>query len=217
MTLRVDLWVWRLEGGDTSHLSMDERARAARFVFDRDRDRYVAGRARLRRILGDYLGQAPEALRFSYGAHGRPSVDGAQFNLSHTADLAALAVTPASDLGLDIEKVRPIEMDVARMHFAPAEFAALTGLPANDRTAAFYRCWTRKEAYLKARGTGLSTDLDSFVVTLLPWAPPHLEWCDSGEAAEWSLHDIEIADGIAGALAMRSAGQDVRIVRRDIG
>ncbi len=215
MIAEVDIWSWRLEGGDSEVLSPDERHRAARFVFDRDRDRYVAGRAGLRTILGRYLGQPPERVGFSYGAHGRPDVADSTFNLSHTGDLAALAVLrdPAMELGLDIEAVRPIEMAVAEAHFASSEMAELRALPEAERVAAFHRCWTRKEAYLKARGRGLTTDLQSFGVTLAPWRPPRLTFCHGDEAADWTLRDLDVAPGVAGALAVRSCGQPVRMVR----
>ncbi|MEH6655112.1 4'-phosphopantetheinyl transferase family protein [Loktanella salsilacus] len=215
MSIVIDIWTWQLVDSDPAVLSQEERTRAARFVFDRDRDRYIAGRSRLRHILGTYLNQAPIDVKFSYGTYGRPWVTGLQFNLSHTGDLACLAVlqTP-HQLGLDIEAVRPIDLDVAQAHFAPREMNALLALPMDARMPAFYRCWTRKEAYLKARGTGLFTDLSSFVVTLGPQDEPRLTFCDSGDAAAWTLQDVSVAPGVAGALAVRSAGQDVRVVRR---
>ncbi|WP_386679032.1 4'-phosphopantetheinyl transferase family protein [Loktanella sp. R86503] len=215
MTVWIDIWVWDLVNPDPAVLSRDETARAARFVFNRDRDRYIAGRSRLRRILSSYLNQNPRDVTFCYGDHGRPDVHGLQFNLSHTGDLACLAVSrSAHQLGLDIEAVRPIDLAVARAHFAPEEMAALVSLPDNDRVAAFYRCWTRKEAYLKARGTGLSTDLASFTVTITPQNDPELTFCESGDAAAWILLDLNVAPGIAGALAVRSGGEDVRTALR---
>ncbi len=215
MTVEVEIWTWRLVGGDWQVLSADERRRAARFVFDRDRDRYIAGRSRLRAILGRCLDQPPERVVFSYGAHGRPDVAGLAFNLSHTEDLAALAVlrAPSIEIGLDIEAVRPVGMAVAEAHFARSEMAVLHALPEAERIAAFHRCWTRKEAYLKARGTGLMTDLRSFGVTLAPGDSPHLTFCRSGEAAQWTLHDLDVAPGVAGAFAVRSGGRPVRVLR----
>ncbi|WP_313135546.1 4'-phosphopantetheinyl transferase family protein [Paracoccus jeotgali] len=211
--LSLDLWQWRLDGRDACDLSADEQARAARFVFDRDRARYIAGRAALRRILGRYLGRAPRDIRFRYGAFGRPLVAGLSFNLSHTGDLAALVVAPVADLplGIDIETVRPIEMAVAEAHFAAPEMATLRALPDAGQQAAFYRCWTRKEAYLKAIGTGLSTDLSSFCVTLAPGDPPRLLSCAGDEPGRWTLLDLATPEGIAGALAIRNCGRPIRL------
>jgi 4'-phosphopantetheinyl transferase len=104
----VDIWQWRLDHGAIELLSADERARAGQFMFDRDRRRYIAARARLRIILARYVGQAPAALQFHYGPHGKPALDGISFNLSHSADLALLAVSRGTVVGVDIERVRPI-------------------------------------------------------------------------------------------------------------
>ncbi|WP_226781557.1 4'-phosphopantetheinyl transferase family protein [Oceaniglobus trochenteri] len=211
MTATVDLWRWRLDDPDPRSLSPDERARAARFVHDRDRDRFVAGRARLRAILAGYLGCAPGDIAFGYGAHGRPRVAGVHFNLSHTGDLAQLAVSRDLVPGVDIETVAPIDMAVARAHFSANEVQALCALPEGARLAAFYRCWTRKEAFLKALGTGLSTDLHSFAVTLAPGEPPAVLSCAGGDAGAWRLFDLAPAPGVAGALALRCGGRDVRL------
>lgn len=211
--LGLDLWQWRLAGGDASDLSADEQARAARFVFDRDRARYIAGRAALRRVLGRCLDLAPREIRFRYGAFGRPLVAGLSFNLSHTGDFAALVVTPVPDLplGIDIETVGPIEMAVAEANFAAPEIATLRAMPDAVQQAAFYRCWTRKEAYLKAVGTGLSTDLSSFCVTLSPDDPPRLLSCAGDEPGHWTLLDLATPEGIAGALAIRNCGRPIRL------
>lgn len=216
MTVSVDLWQWRLTDPDTRYLSPDEHARAARFVFARDRDRYVAGRARLRHILGGYLQTLPQDVRFDYGAHGRPAVRGIDFNLSHTDDLAMLAVARDLVLGVDIEAVRPIT-DLPTTQFSPAEQRALAALPTPLQREAFFRCWTRKEAWLKAKGTGLATDLASFEVTLAPGDPPRLLRCDGDDAAAWVLCDLSPAPGIAGALAVRACGQAVALCHRGQG
>lgn len=214
--VEVDLWLWRLEGGDPSVLSADETARAGRFVFARDRDRFIAGRARLRQILGRYLGQPARDIAFRYGEFGRPEVADIAFNLSHSRDQAALIVAaadPGLQLGVDIEAVRPIEEGVAEAHFAASEVLALRALPDCEQMAAFYRCWTRKEAFLKALGTGLSTDLSSFCVTLGPEDPPHLLSWAAGDAGDWTLLDIATTPEMAGALAIRSQGRRVRLRR----
>lgn len=209
----VELWSWPLVGGDPGVLSPDERNRAARFALPRDRDRFVAGRARLRAILGGYLGEAAEAVRFRHGAWGRPEVDGPSFSLTHSGDRALLAVTREAVVGADIEAVRPVDSDLARSAFAPGEYEVLVALPVGERVAAFFRGWTRKEAYLKARGTGLSTDLSSFEVTLDP-GEPRLLRCASGEAERWRLADIAVGPGFAGAVAARTEGRPLRLVWR---
>ncbi|MFN4098268.1 MAG: 4'-phosphopantetheinyl transferase family protein [Pararhodobacter sp.] len=212
MIHRIDLWGWRLRAdASLDTLSPDERTRAGRFIFCRDRDRYVAGRVRLRAILSLYTGLAPDAIKFRYGQNGRPGIDGPCFNLSHSGDLALLAIGDEAPLGADIEARRPISLDVAQSHFAPDEICSLRALPEPQRQAAFFRCWTRKEAYLKARGTGLATDLSSFTVTLNPGQPPLLTRCTSGEAVDWSLHDIPLPPGLAGAIALRSQQHPVQM------
>ncbi|WP_341367379.1 4'-phosphopantetheinyl transferase superfamily protein [Yoonia sp. BS5-3] len=211
MGLPIDLWSFPLDKPDAGSLSADEQARANRFVFARDRDRYVAGRARLRAILSQYLDQPAADIRFGYGSHGRPGVDGIAFNLSHTGDQALLAVAQDVVLGVDIEAIAPIEMAVAKAHFAPEELRALLALPEPGQVPAFYRCWTRKEAYLKAMGTGLATDLSSFTVTLGPNEDPKLLTCAPGDAAAWQLFDVAPAPGIAGALAVRAGAQQVTL------
>ncbi|WP_179379308.1 4'-phosphopantetheinyl transferase family protein [Jannaschia marina] len=212
--LAVDLWDWPLCAPDPGPLSPEEHVRASRFVFARDRDRYIAGRGRLRRILAGYLGLHPTEVAFRYGPHGKPQVEGLTFNLSHTGDLAMLAVLPGADLalGVDIEAVRPIEMGVARTHFAPSEYAALRALPKGRAVRAFHRCWTRKEAWLKAVGTGLMTDLASFTVTLD--AAPRLLSCAGDVPGAWTLLDLAPGEGVAGALAVRAEGRRVRVTRR---
>lgn len=213
--IALDLMIWRLKPVSDPVLSPDEAARAARFVFDRDRDRYVAGRSALRRILSRYLDLSPDAVAFTYGPNGRPSVAGLTFNLSHTGDLAALVVAwdEGIALGVDIEAAREIEPGVAEAHFTAGELATLRSLSPSEWRAGFFRCWTRKEAYLKAWGTGLATDLSSFEVTLGPGDAPRLRRCDSGTAAEWILLDFTPADGVAGAIAVRATGRPVRVTR----
>lgn len=211
--IQIDLWRWPLTAPDPRNLSRSEMDRADRFVFARDRDRFIAGRAKLREILGGYLNKSPSQLDFLYGAHGKPQLAGLDFNLSHTGDLAVLAVAQDVTLGIDIEAIKPIDMAVARSHFAPSEIEALRQLPSAEKRAAFYRCWTRKEAYLKARGTGLMTDLNSFSVTL-DATSARLVSCATGTAAAWTLIDLSLPDGIAGAFAVQAYGQGIIIVNR---
>jgi 4'-phosphopantetheinyl transferase len=208
---QVDLWSWRLTGGDHRLLAPDELARARRLARALDRDRFIAARARLRSILASYLGRPAHLLRFNYGAHGRPELDGIVFSLSHAGEVASLAVSGDLALGLDIEMMRPVP-EVVIGSLAAGERLALMALPEPERAPAFLRVWTRKEAYLKGRGLGLVGNLTSFEVT--SGAVPRVLYCASGESLHWQLHDLAIAPGISGALAVRAGGAPFRIVER---
>lgn len=199
-------------------LSTDETERAARFHFQRDRDRFVVGRACLRVHLGRYLERPPELLRFSYEDRGKPALDPPErlaFNLAHAEGLAVYAVCLDAEVGVDVEpfQAEPPER-VPERFFSPAEVTTLRALPDEEQPAAFLRCWTRKEAFLKARGDGLSLPLDAFDVTLAPGDAPRLVrtgW-DADEAAEWSLHDLSSSfPGYVAALAVRGGEWDVHI------
>lgn len=213
--LAIDLWSWRLALDDgeierlAALLSPDERARARRFVFDRHRMRFVAARGRLREILGGIVGRAPEDLVFSYGEHGKPALagiaDAPHFNLSHSEDIAVLAVA-SRELGADVEMIRPLQEDVAGRFFSDAEIAALQALPAADRRAGFYRCWTRKEAVIKALGSGLSLPLKTFDVSVGEEARLTRLHGSPDAARGWCLAHLEPAPGYVGALACETGG-----------
>jgi 4'-phosphopantetheinyl transferase len=210
----VHLWIFRLDPGPTDGelLAPCERARAERFHFQRDRDRFIAGRGRLRRILGAYLQQSPNLLQFCYGASGKPAVAGPlSFNLSHSGEFAALAVARFG-LGVDIECVRPIEEAVAERFFAADEVARLRRLPETQQTEAFFACWTRKEAYVKALGDGLSLPLDCFSVSLEPQESARLLRAgnDPAEPSRWQFHHFVPAPGFVGAIAARRRSWRVR-------
>jgi 4'-phosphopantetheinyl transferase len=204
-------------------LDGEERARADRFVFDRHRRWYVAAHGLLRHLLGGYLGVAPEAVRFARARHGKPYLvcrarrDGADaigFNLTHSGDTALIAVGVGRELGIDLEHVRR-DRDViglAGRFFSPAEAAALKALPADHRVAAFYKCWTRKEAYIKACGTGLAMRLDSFEVSFEPGVPAALLRSARGadEPHRWKLVELAVSPGFEAALAVE--GDDWRLV-----
>jgi len=155
-------------------LSPDEQARAARFVFEADRRHYVAAHAALRQLLAEATGIAAAALRFSAGAHGKPALEQApalHFNLSHSHGIGALALSSQAEIGVDVEVLRemPDALALADAHFGPDEVRALRALPAGlPRDSAFLRCWTRKEACLKAVGVGLGMDTRSFEAGLAP-------------------------------------------------
>ncbi|MGH9535745.1 MAG: 4'-phosphopantetheinyl transferase family protein [Terriglobales bacterium] len=191
-------------------LSPDERARAARFYFDRHRRQFIAARGGLRRVLSGLLGVPATQLAFTYGPHGKPRVDsppqpGFFFNLSHAGEWALLAWTGAGEIGADIERLRPVTPGLAERFFAPAEAAALAAQPEAERAAAFFRCWTRKEAYLKALGSGLAQPLDGFVVSLAAGEPAALREVLGAphEARHWRLEHLVPVPGYCGAIALR--------------
>jgi 4'-phosphopantetheinyl transferase len=200
-------------------LDDEERARAARFVFDRHRSRFIAAHACLRLLLGQYIGQAPGGLRFAVGARGKPRLlDGGtdvRFNLSHSGDLALIAVSVGIEVGVDIEQGRPDALlDLARRFFAPGEVAALEALPMAEQAGAFVRGWTRKEAFIKALGDGLSFPLDQFEVSLAPDAAGQLLLgcgSDLDATARWRLVSLAAPPGYAAALA--GEGADWHVVQ----
>jgi 4'-phosphopantetheinyl transferase len=204
----VDLAVAGPLGAYSATLSDDERARAARFVFERDARRFVVARSALRTILGGYLGLEPGHLTFSYGAYGKPALDGDSagltFNLSHSGEVAVVAAGWGRALGVDVEQWRPLPdlAALAARSFAPRERAALDALPERERPPAFFRCWTRKEAFIKATGEGLAHALEAFVVTLTADEPARFLDIDGDPAAlaRWTLHDLQPPSGYAGAL-----------------
>lgn len=215
----VDVWRVPLDAPPdrieelTQGLSEDERARALRFYQSKDRRRFIFARAALRQILATTLQVAPDALRFGYGPQGKPRlVDGALcFNLSHSDELALVAVARGREVGVDVERMRAARdaARLARRFFARNESDALMALPPAQRLAAFYRCWTRKEAYLKARGDGLSLPLDAFEVSLDPDAPAKLLAAPDG-AGTWALCDVPAGPEYAAALAVEGAALQPR-------
>jgi 4'-phosphopantetheinyl transferase len=197
-------------------LSVDERARAMRFHFARDRQRFIAARGAVRSILGSYLGVDPRQIQFLYDRHGKPAVQGPvddgnlRFNLSHSDGLALVATTRGRELGVDLERIRTdIDCDaLAEKFFSPREVEVLRALAANQKYEAFFSCWTRKEAYVKARGVGLSLLLDGFDVSLAQGEPAAVlkTYDDPREASRWSLHELALRRGYAAALAVRERG-----------
>lgn len=181
-------------------LDSHETARAARFRFERDRNRYIASHGILRALLGRYLDRAPAALRFDIGSHGKPALGNSdlRFNLSHSHHLALFAISRDLTVGCDIEfhDARFLAESIPEHFFSPPEVAEFRALPASDRLAAFFAGWTRKEAYIKARGLGLSLPLDSFDVSLAPGAQPALHrGCDG-----WSARAFEPAPQCSAAV-----------------
>jgi 4'-phosphopantetheinyl transferase len=197
-------------------LSADERVRARRFCFVEHANRYTVARANLRRILSRYTDTAPEALRFEYAVNGKPffATGPIRFNLSHSSDVAALAITRDREIGIDVEKIRRDHdlLDVAEHYFAPQERSALRLLSAEERYFGFFRCWTRKEAYIKARGDGMSLDLQGFSVSLGADEPPALIASAEGpgELKRWKFANLELHQGYAAALAVEGRVCELR-------
>ncbi len=197
-----------------STLSAEEFERASHFYFLRDRACFAAGRGILRHLLGSYLRVAPERLSFCYNDYGKPALSGQhaaalRFNLSHSDAIAVVAVTPERDLGIDVERYSESKGDeaVAEKYFSPREFACFRSVPEGLRTRVFLNCWTRKEAYIKARGMGLSIPLDSFDVSLAPGEPAALlRTAEHDDSLKWQLQDLMLGENYVGALAASGWG-----------
>jgi 4'-phosphopantetheinyl transferase len=197
-------------------LSGDERERSARFYFERDRQRYIVGRGTLRIILSRYLAIEPGQLQFRYGTHGKPALalatggERLRFNLSHSQDLALYAVGCDREVGVDLEYARRVSdiEQIAERFFSPREYAAFQTLSTDQRFQAFFDCWTRKEAYIKAIGDGFSIPLDQFDVSLAPGEPARLMSIggDPLKASGWSLRELLPAPGFVAALAVEGQG-----------
>jgi 4'-phosphopantetheinyl transferase len=208
----IHLWAWSLDPIPqelTPHVKIldhTELQRMRAFHFAEDRARYMLTHANLRRILGAYLHRSPEHIHFAVNRFGKPQLSGEdasclQFSLSHSRTIAVLAVTPDEEIGVDVEDVRPIEPEVAAAHFSAAELSDLCRLHGDAWLGGFYRCWTRKEAILKAEGVGLQRALDGFDVSLLPNAPAELLGARGDFLRPWKLHDVSPAPETIGALA----------------
>lgn len=220
---RVDLDAPRVEQL-YALLDPSERQRASRFHFERHRRRHVVRTALLRSLLGGYLARPPQSIRFRFGEKGKPALAESEepklrFNLSHSEEVAVFAFTTDCSLGVDVEFLRPMPdaEEVATRFFSRSEVAMLETVGKSQRELAFFNCWTRKEAYIKAIGDGLSKPLDQFAVSLIPGDAPRFLSVDGdqAEAHRWTLHHFEPCEGYLGALAFR--GQGLRISARTIG
>ena len=214
----VHVWRIRLEQPADAQenylrsLDQDERARAGRFHFDKHRRHFVVGRGFLRRLLARYLDATPAEVRFSYGPYGKPVLDGQhresslRFNASHSGEWAVYAFVQDHEIGVDVEYVKEdfATEGSAERFFSAGEVKTLNALTEDEKPAAFFRCWTRKEAYIKAIGSGLSHPLDTFDVTLAPGEPAALLRVqrDPEAIARWSLFDLDVETGYAAALAV---------------
>ena len=215
----VEVWTIDLDAeASPAVLAPDEVARSRAFRFDRDRDRYVAGRAAVRRILGDYLGCDAPAVAFRYNEQGKPrlATSGSapvDFNFTNCGGIGLLAVIGGGNgpVGIDLELVRAgfAGDEIAERFFAPEEVAVLRALPPADQELAFFRCWTRKEAFLKALGGGLSIPLDGFEVAFVDRAGAIVRLDPAYTpvpAAGWAVLDVsDVASGAVAAVAAVAA------------
>lgn len=203
---RVSQWAF-LQPNFLTVLSPDETLRANRFISDLVRTRFIIGRGLMRHILGYYTNQQPQSLTFRYGTRGKPMLDNTNFsfNLSHSEDVMLLALAICPTIGVDVEHLAPMtEMRrVAGDYFSVNEQIALFSLPPESQLSAFYRCWTRKEAYIKARGDGFSLPLDKFDVTLKPdEAPCLLHTLEDDHPDRWRFFHLDPTDGYMGAVCL---------------
>jgi 4'-phosphopantetheinyl transferase len=201
-------------------LDAGECERAARMRLSQVRSRFEIGHGRLRKILSRYLGTAPEAIQFGQAEGGKPFLgpefdpEGIRFSLSHSGDVALTGITRGRAIGVDVECIRDsVDINlVARRQFAPGEVARLFNVSGAERTAVFFTCWTRKEAYLKARGEGLIGRLQDFEVSCLPGEAPEIRWtkAGAGERSRWQVIDAPLGEAACGACVVERPIGDVR-------
>jgi len=194
-----------------SLLTEDEIVRAERFHFEKDRKHYIVARALLRKLLAAYLGTTAGELRFNYAEKGKPALAGVEnsllnFNLAHSHGKAIYAFSLGRELGVDLEFIREDfgGEEIAERFFSRGEIATLKNVPPELTKEAFFHCWTRKEAYIKARGEGLSMPLDVFDVSLLPGEPAALlrNHKEPAEVTRWSMQSVPVPDGYVAALVV---------------
>ena len=191
-------------------LSEDEQERMAKFRFVNDQKDFLFYRSTLRILLASYLGAVPSELRFAYSAQGKPYLTAPlgdlEFNLSHTSGLGLFAICRGRRVGVDVERIRKdfAVMEIAGRFFSPAEYRALAQMPKILSHEGFFHCWTRKEAFVKARGEGLSYPLDSFDVSVVPEAEEVTLTTrpDSHEAGNWHLQSLNFFPEHAAALVV---------------
>jgi len=219
----IHVWAWSFrrdatpQAEDLRILDDRERQRTTRFRFPADQVRYSVCHASMRRVLASYLDTSPELLAFGEGPGGKPELAlepqdrPLQFNLSHSKSIGLLAVARNMEVGVDVEDIRPIETGVAERFFSSAEVASLRNLHGLEWLDAFYRCWTRKEAILKAEGVGLRIPLGAFDVSLADESAALLAVRPQANlTAAWQLHNLAPAEGSIGSLAVGRPASTVR-------
>jgi 4'-phosphopantetheinyl transferase len=228
-----EVHLWRValpdDVGGTEHLmaglAADEQERATSFLVGLPRSRFVAARASLRAILAGYLSIDPHEVRLTThactacgGMHGKPKLASQpggfdlRFNLAHSGGRALVAVTAAREVGVDLELVEPITLADVAASLSPREHSTLAALAPSGREHAFYACWTRKEACLKARGDGLNVDPSRVELSPAP-GDSHLLWAfdDPDASRRWTVRDVAAGDGYAAALAVEGALTDLHV------
>jgi len=225
-TNEVHAWLIDVEADDSviaelgAVLSTEEHSRCMKFRFQADRRRYLVSHGALRQVLSLYLGIAPQQLKFTHGRYGKPCLEGApapgdlRFNLSHSGDKALVGVTRGREIGVDIEFIQS-QFDwerLAERFFAPQEVEMLRGLVHESRNRAFFSCWTRKEAYLKAKGLGLQLPLQDFSVSLAPGEPATLlsHKTEPGEVDRWSLAEVSAGPNYVAVIAVEGHGWELK-------
>ncbi|MBE9572639.1 MAG: 4'-phosphopantetheinyl transferase superfamily protein [Proteobacteria bacterium] len=215
----IHLWRTYLNKKDYSRemriLSESERTKAEHFYFEKDRRSFIITHAMLRKILGGYLKTDPRNVEFIYGIYGKPSVvvdhNKISFNMSGSFEVSVFAFACGRQVGVDVEYIRPMDdvQSIVSNFFSPGEKSAFEAVEENQRLKAFFNCWTRKEAYLKALGKGLRQPLDSFEVSLGPGTAPRLIWVrdNAQEVFKWSIRSFIPEPGYVGAL----------VFKRDVG
>jgi 4'-phosphopantetheinyl transferase len=221
---RVDIWriafeICIAQPEVLGFLSRDEIERASRFHFERHRARYANCRAALRQILGRYLRRPPGEIRFCYEVNGKPELVDEQneqrlrFNISHSSDLAMLAVSCSRAVGVDVERIRDQLdcLELARRFFSQREYRNLIALPPRQQQRAFFTCWTRKEALVKACGAGLSYPLADFSVSVVPDGPATIEEIRPTDRARWHLRKLEPGEDYVGAVVFENPPCDIAL------
>lgn len=219
----VNVWIRSLQVSSTIEstcyeaLTLEERERAARYRVGRPRNDFILTRGMLRSLLAHYAGITPQELSLRYSEYGKPIVDGTfdlRFNVSHTDGLALIAIVLAREIGIDVEKISAATdaRQLAERFFSVRECHFLEYLSGEELQAAFFRCWTRKEAYVKARGEGLSLPLHQFDVSVAPNESRALLATrpDPSEAGRWILQDLPVSHGYVAALAVAATTDDQR-------
>lgn len=201
-------------------LNTEERERAERFHFQKDRNHFIVARGVLRTILGRYLKIPPQQLHFCYNSYGKPALQdeplpsALRFNVSHSHGLAVYAIAFGREVGVDVEKMRAevANDEMITRYFSRCEAETIRALASELRTQAFFNCWTRKEAYIKAVGEGLSYPLDQFTVSVIPGEPARLLSARGGaqEVERWSLQELNCSAGYSAALAVEGHGWRLR-------
>lgn len=197
-------------------LSHDERQRAERFIFQKDYNQYVSARGLLRVLLSRYTGQNPRELVFAYNPYGKPELDDFSgiekiyFNLSHSGEIVLFAITRMREVGIDVEQIRPFEYadQIVERYFSDKEKAQFRLLHEDTKIEAFFTCWTRKEAYIKALGRGLSIPLNQFSISFLPGEPARIidRHTSLSHEVQWTLEDVSPRKGYVAAAAVGGAG-----------